>query len=139
MIQDFEKDFCKKDLPEFAVGDTLCVSFKLIEGDKERLQNFTGTVIAKKGYGLSTTVTLYRNAYGCSMERVFLIHSPIVAGIKKVRGGKVRRAKLYYLRGASGKAAKVQEKMGITISKSFIEQREEETQKEMPSSETKNS
>lgn len=93
----------------FNIGDTVRVNTRIVEGEKERIQAFTGTVIAKKGSGLSETFTLYRNAYGSSMDRVFLLHSPRIAGIEVVRPGKVRRAKLYYLRGLSGKAAKVRE------------------------------
>ena len=150
LIEDFEKAFLKESHLDFKIGDTIKVHLRIVVVEeeseengngkkkkasnkkeaKERIQIFTGTVISKKGSGLSETFTLYRNAYGSSMERVFLLHSPIVAGIKKMRSGKVRRSKLYYLRGASGKAAKVQEKMGISVSKSFVEQREEETQKE---------
>lgn len=93
----------------FNIGDTVRVNTRIIEGEKERLQAFSGTVIAKKGSGLSETFTIYRNAYGSSMDRVFLLHSPRIASIEVVRPGKVRRAKLYYLRGLSGKAAKVRE------------------------------
>ncbi len=93
----------------FNIGDTVRVNTRIIEGDKERLQAFAGTVIAKKGTGLSETFTIYRNAYGSNMDRVFLLHSPRIASIEVVRPGKVRRAKLYYLRGKSGKSAKVRE------------------------------
>jgi large subunit ribosomal protein L19 len=99
----------KKEVPVFNVGDTVRVNTRIIEGEKERLQAFTGTVIAKKGSGLSETVTLYRTAYGSSMDRVFLVHSPRIASIEVIRSGKVRRAKLYYLRGRSGKATKIRE------------------------------
>ena len=93
----------------FNIGDTIRVNTRIIEGDKERLQAFSGTVVAKKGSGLSETFTIYRHAYGSNMDRVFLLHSPRIASIEVVRPGKVRRAKLYYLRGRSGKAAKVRE------------------------------
>jgi large subunit ribosomal protein L19 len=106
-IADFEKGLLSKNIPEFSVGDTIRVFVRIIEGEKERTQLFTGTVVARKGSGLSETISLYRNAYGCCMERVFLLHSPRIAKIEVARSGKVRRAKLYYLRGASGKAAKV--------------------------------
>jgi large subunit ribosomal protein L19 len=99
----------KQKVPSFNVGDTVRVQTRIIEGDKERLQAFMGTVIAKKGQGLSETFTIYRNAYGSSMDRVFLLHSPRIADIEVIRPGKVRRAKLYYLRGRSGKKAKVKE------------------------------
>lgn len=109
VIEELEQTYMKKEIPSFNIGDTVCVNMRIIEGDKERLQAFTGTVIAKKGTGLSETFTIYRNAYGSSMDRVFLLHSPRIASIEVVRPGKVRRAKLYYLRGRSGKAAKVRE------------------------------
>jgi large subunit ribosomal protein L19 len=99
----------KQTVPSFNVGDTIRVQTRIKEGDKERFQAFMGTVVAKKGQGLSETFTIYRNAYGSNMERVFLIHSPGIANIEVVRCGKVRRAKLYYLRGKSGKGAKVRE------------------------------
>jgi len=109
LIEELEKSFLKKDVPRFNVGDTVRVQTRIIEGDKERTQAFTGTVIAKKGTGLSETFSLYRHAYGSNMERVFLLHSPRIAQIEVVRAGKVRRAKLYYMRGKSGKATKVRE------------------------------
>ena len=109
VIQELESEYIKKEAPSFNIGDTVRVSTRIIEGEKERLQAFTGTVIAKKGSGLSETFTLYRTAYGSSMDRVFLIHSPRIATIEVIRSGKVRRAKLYYLRGRSGKATKIRE------------------------------
>ncbi|HSX10769.1 MAG TPA: 50S ribosomal protein L19 [Chlamydiales bacterium] len=109
VIVQVEEFYLKKDVPVFNIGDTVRVNTRVIEGDKERLQAFAGTVVAKKGTGLSETFTIYRNAYGSSMDRVFLLHSPRIASIEMVRPGKVRRAKLYYLRGRSGKAAKVRE------------------------------
>lgn len=108
-IEELEKVYKKSDASLFKVGDTLRVHTRIMEGDKERLQSFMGVVIAKKGTGLSETFTLYRTAYGSSMERVFLLHSPRIAKIESVRTGKVRRAKLYYLRGRSGKATKIKE------------------------------
>ncbi len=109
IIQELEQSYLKKDIPIFNIGDTIRVNTRIIEGEKERIQAFSGTVIAKKGTGLSETFTIYRNAYGSSMDRVFLLHSPRIASIEVVRPGKVRRAKLYYLRGRSGKAAKIRE------------------------------
>lgn len=109
LIEELEKSYLKKDVPHFNVGDTVCVQTRIIEGEKERMQAFTGTVIAKKGTGLSETFSLYRHAYGSNMERVFLLHSPRISQIEIVRSGKVRRAKLYYMRGKSGKAMKVRE------------------------------
>jgi large subunit ribosomal protein L19 len=123
-IEEVEQAYLKKDVPVFNIGDTIRVNTRIIEGEKERLQAFSGTVVAKKGSGLSETFTLYRNAYGSSMDRVFMLHSPRIASIEVVRAGKVRRAKLYYLRGRSGKSAKVRElyvagdeKVAATVSK----------------------
>jgi large subunit ribosomal protein L19 len=112
VIQEIENEQLKKDLVEFKVGDTLCVHQRVIEGDKERVQQFTGTVIARKGGGLSETFSLYRFSYGSGVERVFMLHSPKIAKIEVMRAGKVRKAKLYYLRGSSGKASKVQAQLG---------------------------
>lgn len=113
LIEQIEAEQLKKDIPHFNVGDTIKVHVRIIEGEKERIQVFTGTVIARKGSGLSETFSMYRIAYGTRMERVFSLHSPRIATIEVVRSGKVRRAKLYYLRGATGKAAKVKEKIGV--------------------------
>lgn len=112
VIQKLEKQQIKKDVPVFNVGDTIRVHTRIIEGDKERIQLFTGTVIARKGNGVSETVSIHRVAYGEGMERVFLIHSPRIAKIEVMKEGQVRRSKLYYLRGTSGKAAKVKARIG---------------------------
>ncbi len=92
------------------VGDTVQADVKIIEGDKERIQAFQGVVIAISGSGIAETVTLRRVSHGQGVERIFPIHSPRIAGFKVIRKGKVRRAKLYYLRGAVGAAAKIKEK-----------------------------
>ncbi len=118
VIEELEKEYMKASIPMFNIGDTVRVNTRIIEGEKERLQAFMGTVVAKKGRGLSETFTLYRTAYGSSMDRVFLVHSPRIASIEVVRSGKVRRAKLYYLRGRSGKAAKVREQYVADTEKS---------------------
>ncbi len=102
-------DSIKEDAPKFEVGDTVRVDVKIREGDRERIQAFEGTVIAKKGSGVAETFTVRRVAYGVGVERVFPIHSPNVAAVKVVRNGKVRRSKLYYLRDRVGKASKVKE------------------------------
>lgn len=112
LMEDLEREQRKKDIPQFAVGDTVSVHQRIIEGNKERVQVFTGTVIARKGGGLSETLSIHRVAYGEGMERVFLLHSPRIARIEVVRRGRVRRAKLYYLRGKKGKQAKVREQVG---------------------------
>lgn len=107
IIEKLEKQQLKKEIPSFYVGDTVRVHTRIIEGDKERVQVFTGTVIARKGTGLSETFSVHRVAYGEGMERVFLLHSPRIAKIEVTKEGHVRRSKLYYLRGTSGKKAKV--------------------------------
>ena len=101
----------KENAPKFEIGDTVRVDVKIREGDRERIQAFEGTVIAKKGSGVAETFTVRRVSYGVGVERVFPFHSPNVAEVKVVRYGKVRRAKLYYLRDRVGKAAKVKERL----------------------------
>ena len=101
----------KTEIPAFDVGVTVRVMVKIKEGNRERLQAFEGTVIAKKHGGVAETFTVRRVAHGCGVERVFPMHSPNVAEIKVTRHGKVRRSKLYYLRDRVGKAAKVKEQI----------------------------
>ena len=101
----------KSDLPELKIGDTVKVHAKIKEGNRERIQVFEGIIIAKKRAGEKKTVTMRRISYGVSVEKTFPVHSPNVAKFEVVRSGKVRRAKLYYLRGRVGKAAKVAEKV----------------------------
>ena len=101
----------KEDRPEINVGDTVRVSVRIKEGERERIQAFEGTVIAKKHGGLEETFTVRRLAYGVGVEKVFPIHSPLIEKVETVRSGYVRRAKLYYLRGRVGKAAKIREKL----------------------------
>ena len=101
----------KEDVPQFEVGDTVKVYVKITEGDKSRIQLFEGTVIAKKHGGISETFTVRRVAHGVGIERVFPVHSPAVDKVEVIRHGKVRRAKLYYLRDRVGKAAKVKEQI----------------------------
>ena len=107
------EDNLKKQLPEINIGDTVRVHIKIKEGDRERIQTFEGTVIAKKHGGISETFTVRRISYGVGIEKVFPIHSPKVDKVEIVRHGKVRRAKLYYLRNRIGKASKVKEKITI--------------------------
>lgn len=97
----------KEEQPELNVGDTVRVDVRIKEGSRERIQAFEGTIIAKRGSGVSETFTVRRVSYGVGVERVFPVNSPNVTKVTKVRGGKVRRAKLYYLRDRVGKAAKV--------------------------------
>ncbi len=101
----------KSELPQFSVGDTVKVSVNIREGERERIQMFEGTVIAKKGSGVAETFTVRRISYGVGVERVFPVHSPNVKDVQVVRYGKVRRSKLYYLRDRVGKAAKVKEQI----------------------------
>ena len=99
----------KNDIPEFRVGDTVKVHYKVVEGEKERIQVYEGTVIKRQGGQVQETFTVRRLSYGVGVERTFLLHSPRIAKLEVVRKGHVRRAKLFYLRGRQGKAAKVKE------------------------------
>ena len=101
----------KADAPVIEIGDTVKVHVKIKEGEKFRIQIFEGTVIAKKHGGIAETFTVRRVAHGCGIERVFPVHSPVISKVEVVRHGKVRRAKLYYLRDRVGKAAKVKEEI----------------------------
>ena len=103
------QDSLKKEVPQIEIGDTIKVDVNIREGQRERIQVFEGTVIAKKGSGISETFTVRRVSYGVGVERVFPIHSPNVKGVKLIRKGHVRRAKLYYLRDRVGKAAMIRE------------------------------
>jgi len=100
----------RTDIPKFSPGDTIRVMVRVREGDKERLQAFEGVCIGKRGGGINATFRVRKTSAGVGVERIFPIHSPTVAGIEVVRKGKVRRAKLYYLRNVSGKAARIKEK-----------------------------
>ena len=112
LIKAVTAGYMKNDLPEFRAGDTVKVHVRIKEGEKERIQIFEGTVIAKNNSGIAETFTVRRVSYGVGVERVFPVHSPIVAKVELVRKGRVRRAKLYYLRDRVGKAAKVKELIG---------------------------
>lgn len=101
----------KQDVPAVEIGNTVRVHNRIKEGSRERIQLFEGTVIAKNGGGISETFTVRRVSYGCGVEKTFPLHSPNVVKVETVRVGKVRRAKLYYLRGRVGKASKVKEKI----------------------------
>ena len=111
LIKAFTSEQLKSEVPTLNVGDTIRVHNRIKEGSRERIQMFEGTVIAKKGSGVSETFTVRRVSYGVGIERVFPLHSPNVVDVKVVRSGKVRRAKLYYLRDRVGKAAKVKESL----------------------------
>ncbi len=117
-IEKFEKDQIAKltegkQIPAFAQGDTLKVDVKVIEGERERVQSFEGVCIAKSNRGLNSAFTVRKLSYGEGVERVFPLYSPIIDKITVLRKGKVRRAKLYYLRGRTGKAARISEKVDL--------------------------
>lgn len=109
VLQQITESQLKTDLPEFRPGDTVRVHVVVREGGKERIQVYEGVVIARRGGGISDTITVRKVSYGVGVERTFPVHSPSVAKIEVVRKGKVRRAKLYYLRNLSGKAARLKE------------------------------
>ena len=111
LIQAFTNEQLKAEVPVIRIGDTVRIHNKIVEGTKERIQLFEGTVIAKHGGGISETFTVRRVAYGVGVERTFPYHSPRIGRIEVVRHGVVRRAKLYYLRERSGKAAKIRERI----------------------------
>ena len=110
-IQAFVSEQLKTEVPSFGIGDGVKVYVKIVEGEKERIQFFEGTVIAKKNGGISETFTVRRISNGVGVEKTFPLHSPNVVAVDVIRQGKVRRAKLYYLRDRVGKAAKVKEKV----------------------------
>ena len=109
IIDQINNENIKKEVPSFNVGDTVKVSVKVVEGARERIQAYEGVVIAKRGGGISETFTVRRISFGVGVERTFPLHSPKITDIKVVKKGSVRRAKLYYLRGLTGKAAKIKE------------------------------
>jgi large subunit ribosomal protein L19 len=111
LIQTLNQQYLKSDVPEINVGDTVRVTVRVKEGSRERTQAFEGTVIAKKHGGINETFTVRRISYNVGCEKVFPVHSPTIVSIETVRRGKVRRAKLYYLRNRVGKAAKVKERL----------------------------
>ena len=111
MIKAFTNEQLKENVPEINIGDTIRIHNKIKEGTRERIQLFDGTVIAKHGGGISETFTVRRVSYGVGVEKTFPIHSPNVEKVEIIRSGKVRRAKLYYLRDRVGKASKVKEKI----------------------------
>lgn len=111
IIEQLEAEQCTRELPEFHPGDTVVVQVKVVEGQRERLQAFEGTVIAKKNRGLNSSFTVRKISYGEGVERVFQTHSPSIAGLSVKRHGDVRRAKLYYMRDRRGKAARIKEKI----------------------------
>ena len=111
LVKALSSQYMKEQLPEMRVGDTVRVHVRIKEGSRERIQVFEGTIIARKHGGISETITVRRVSYGVGCEKVFPVHSPNVAMVETVRKGKVRRAKLYYLRERFGKSAKVKEQV----------------------------
>ncbi|MDD4568526.1 MAG: 50S ribosomal protein L19 [Tepidanaerobacteraceae bacterium] len=110
LLTSVEQEQIKKDIPDFRAGDTISVYTKVVEGSRERIQVFEGTVIARKGGGLKETFTVRKISYGVGVERVFPLNSPRIDRIEVVKKGKVRRAKLYYMRKLRGKAARIKER-----------------------------
>lgn len=110
IINEIEREFLRSDIPAFRPGDTVRVMVKVVEGNRERLQAFEGVVIKRQGAGVNETFTVRRISYGVGVERTFPVHSPRLASIEVVRPGVVRRAKLYYLRNLTGKAARIRER-----------------------------
>jgi len=110
LLKSVETEYLRDDIPEFRPGDTVRVHVKVVEGSRERIQVFEGAVIKRKGSGLNETFTVRRVSYGVGVERCFPIHTPRVQKIEVIRKGRVRRAKLYYLRNLSGKAARIKER-----------------------------
>jgi large subunit ribosomal protein L19 len=110
LVKKFVSKKRRTDIPEFRPGDTVRVHVKIKEGDKERLQAFEGTVLARKNTGTGETITVRKISFGHGVERIFPLHAPVIDHIDVVRTGKVRRAKLYYLRGLRGKAARLRER-----------------------------
>jgi large subunit ribosomal protein L19 len=110
LIAEITKEYIRSDVPEFRPGDTVKVNVKIKEGVRERIQTFEGLVIKRQGGGISETFTVRKNSYGIGVERTFPVHSPMVASIEVVRLGKVRRAKLHYIRTLSAKAARIKER-----------------------------
>jgi large subunit ribosomal protein L19 len=131
-VLELEKEQLKPELDDFAIGDTVRVSVNIIEGEKSRVQDFEGVVIARKHKGIRETFTVRKVSYGVGVERIFPLHSPRVQAIKVVRKGKTRRAKLYYLRDRVGKKARVKEGRLSTAQKVKTAAKVEETPVEEP-------
>jgi len=108
-IKNIENQFLKTNLPTLSIGDSVKIGVKIIEGDKERVQFYEGTIIARKNSSINTTITVRKILQGIGIERIFLIHSPKIASITVIRSSKVRRAKLYYLRNLRGKASRLKQ------------------------------
>ena len=125
IIKSIEHEQLKNRIPDLKVGDTVRVHQRIKEGNRERIQVFEGIIIKKQGGGVNATFTVRRIAYGVGVEKTFLIHSPLVEKVEVTRVGKARRAKLYYLRNRTGKAAKTKENLGAKIESKYIDVKEE--------------
>ena len=112
LVKTLSEQYMKPELPTMNIGDTVRVTVRIKEGNRERNQAFEGTIIAKKHGGINETITVRRISYNVGCEKVFPVHSPTIVSVETVRRGRVRRAKLYYLRGKVGKKARVREKIG---------------------------
>jgi large subunit ribosomal protein L19 len=110
LLRELEQEQLRQDIPEFAPGDTVRVLYRVREGEKERIQAFEGVCLGRRGGGMQETFTVRKISSGVGVERIFPLHAPTVKGVEVVRRGRVRRAKLYYLRGLRGKAARIPEK-----------------------------
>ncbi|MEA5463310.1 50S ribosomal protein L19 [Leptothoe sp. PORK10 BA2] len=117
IIRSIEAEYIKDDIPKIYIGDTIRVGVRIVEGGKERIQPFEGTVIAMRNGGINETITVRRVFQGVGVERVFLLHAPRVANIQVIRRGKARRAKLYYLRDRVGKATRLKQRFDRPIAK----------------------
>ena len=128
IIKSIEHEQLKNKIPDLKVGDTVRVHQRIKEGNRERIQVFEGIIIKKQGGGVNATFTVRRIAYGVGVEKTFLVHSPLVEKVEVVRVGKARRAKLYYLRNRTGKAAKTKEDVGAKIESKYIDVKEDLTE-----------
>ena len=137
IINSIEHDQLKSTIPDIKVGDTVRVHQRVKEGNRERIQVFEGVVIKKQNGGLNETFTVRRISYGVGVEKTFLVHSPLVEKVELVRVGKVRRAKLYYLRDRVGKAAKTKENVGADLKREEIALKEEVAESKAETAETK--
>ena len=137
IIKSIEHEQLKNKIPDLKVGDTVRVHQRIKEGNRERIQVFEGIIIKKQGGGVNATFTVRRIAYGVGVEKTFLIHSPLVEKVEVVRVGKARRAKLYYLRNRTGKAAKTKENVGAKIESKYIDIKEDLTEEPAPVEEVK--
>ena len=128
VINALEKTQLKAKIPDFRVGDSIRVHAKVVEGDKERIQVFEGVVIGRQGAGIRENIRVRKLSYGVGVERLFPLHSPMIDKIERTRQGKVRRAKLYFLRALRGKAARIKEKERALVSSAGAEQEPEQPQ-----------